>query len=73
MPRLTFKSHFTFAVDGVRVVHYEPGETAEVNDRCAELALAAGIAAPAEEGASAPLKPASTKAHLKAPQQKAPR
>lgn len=72
MPRLTFQRSFAFAVDGVRVVHYEPGETAMVNDRCAELALEAGIAVPAED-APTQLKPASTKAHLKAPQQKVPR
>jgi hypothetical protein len=62
MPRLTFQRPFAFAVDGVRVVHYAPGETAVVNDRCAELTLGTGIAVPAEDGASAPLKPASTKA-----------
>jgi len=72
MPRLTFQHPFAFAVDGVRVVHYAPGETAVVNDRCAELTLETGIAVPAED-APAQLKPASTKAHLKAPQQKAPR
>lgn len=58
---------FAYAYGGHDVVQYAAGETVDVPDECAELALAEGWAsAPGEKAA----KPASNKARKAAPENK---
>ena len=45
MPRVIFTERFKHAADGINVKTYEPSETpVEVSERCAEVAIAAGVA-----------------------------
>lgn len=58
---------FAFAYGGTDVVHYTAGETVDVSDECAELAIAEGWAsAPGVKAA----KPAANKARKAAPENK---
>lgn len=49
MPSLKILKSFSFAERGIDVIDYAEGDTVEVSDDCAEVALAEGWAEPAQE------------------------
>jgi hypothetical protein len=67
--RIEVLKSFAYAHGGTQVVHYTAGDSVDVPNDCAELAIAEGWAAGADGGAKA-AKPAGNKARKAAPENK---
>lgn len=67
--RIEVVKSFAYAYGGTVVVHYAAGDSVDVPDECAELAIAEGWATGADGGAKA-AKPAANKARKAAPENK---
>lgn len=66
--RIEVTKAFAFAHNGTEVVHYAAGESVDVSDECAEVAVAEGWAVPADGVKAA--KPPANKARKPAPENK---